>query len=53
MGGSGGKRAFRQMADILSLAPKATLEVTAGELNHIDGHTKIDGFARQLAQRIP
>lgn len=48
MGGSGGKRAFAQMTEILGTAPKATMEINEGELKGTVWFDEAGRFAGQL-----
>lgn len=49
MGGSGGARAFAQMAELTGRPPIATLEITEGELKSGAWSGKTDEFARKVA----
>lgn len=48
-GGSGGNRAFRQMANLIGKQPVATLELTEADLKRDSYKDKLDGFIERLA----
>lgn len=47
-GGSGGNRAFRQMANLIGKQPVATLELTETDLKRDSYKGKLDGFVEQI-----
>ena len=50
-GGAGGKRAFRQMADLIGKQPVATLEVTEPDLISGADQQKLNTFYRAIADQ--
>jgi flavodoxin len=48
-GGSGGNRAFQQMANLIGTQPVATLELTETDLKRDSYKGKLDGFVEQIA----
>ena len=50
-GGSGGKRAFRQMADLIGKQPVATLEVTEPDLKSGADGEKLNTFYNTLSRQ--
>ena len=48
-GGSGGKRAFQQMAELIGKQPVATLEITEPDLKAGTDHEKLETFYRAIA----
>jgi len=50
-GGSGGKRAFRQMADLIGKQPVATLEVTESDLRTGADQEKLNTFYHTIAHQ--
>ena len=49
-GGSGGKRAFRQMSDLIGKQPVATLEITETDLKTGADGDKLTPFTKAIAQ---
>ena len=50
-GGSGGQRAFRQMADVIGRQPVATLEITEPDLKSGADSKKLQEFFDRVAQK--
>ena len=50
-GGSGGKRAFKQMADLIGKHPVATVEITESDIKTGADKEKLDAFCRAITHQ--